>query len=312
MPSLRSGRFRTRPPLFCLFLLLILNSVACDSSVPSDSGTLSITEPAPNATLREERVVIRGQAQPGAEIALDLRLSGDPKVKADAEGRWEISQKLEQGKNEFSFHLTAQQDVKAEIVVFYEPPVSAPAPSPTPTTAIPTPTLAMPTPPPPTLPPAPAPMADQVAKSYRDNLNFLGSATAEGLDIVWAEADGLLTINVTPRALFSEGTALTVAGASAIVASRAVWTTYPSVSEISLLLWTDFTDQNGNTKKEIAALLSVTRPTAEKFDYDGLKGRALSDNKLFFCTVDRYRLHPAVYNALGNKGCLAQWGASKP
>ena len=169
----------------------------------------------------------------------------------------------------------------------------------------------MESPQPPTAVPPEPPFEERAAKSYRDNRGFMLRASADGLKVTWTAQGGILIIDLTPKAILSEGDSLTIAGASAIVASRAVWTTYPEVQEITVSIWTSFTDQVGASSQEIAAGTTVRRPTGDRFQYDGLRDRALGDNKLFFCAADRYQIHPAVYRELKDKGCLAQWGSRK-
>ncbi len=168
------------------------------------------------------------------------------------------------------------------------------------------------TPAPPTDTPEPTPlpsMQEQLIKSYKDNKGFMPRASDDDMELLWVPEEGIVNIDLHPD-LLSEGDALTVAGASAIVANRAFWTTYPDVQTIVVQVWTEFTSQTGQSSDQIAAGTTVTRATAERFDYDGLKSRA-TDNKNFFCVATEYQLHPAVYAALDDKGCLTQWGARK-
>lgn len=163
------------------------------------------------------------------------------------------------------------------------------------------------------VPPAPTAaltLEQRIEKSYRDNRGFMPRASVDGLEVVMLP-NGFLRIQTKPT-LASEGDTLTVAGANAIVASRAVWTTYPEVSEIFVSVVGDLTNTQTGAKSEgILAATTVRRATGEKFQYDGLKSLASDDNKLFFCGADNYQIHPSVYAALKDKGCLARWGLAK-
>lgn len=174
-------------------------------------------------------------------------------------------------------------------------------------TSTPEPTLA----PEPTATATPVPVEQQFAKSYRDNRDFMVRASAENLAIAWDAGLGILTIRVKPSSVLSNGDFLTIAGHSAIVAGRAIWTTYPAVQILQLSVLADFISATGQTTEEIAAFISVDRSTAATFDYDGLKIRELNDNKAFFCVATIYRIHLSIYSKLGDPGCLALWGAVK-
>lgn len=138
-------------------------------------------------------------------------------------------------------------------------------------------------------------------------------ATDDSLVVTWfPDRDGTVVLQLAPKAVGSEGDTLTIASHSGIVASKAIWTTYPEVQHIRVDVLVDFTDAAGATKKEVAVSTTVDRATAEKFVYDGLSSRAYSDNKLWVCGADEYRVHAAVYLALKDKGCLALFGVSKP
>jgi hypothetical protein len=138
----------------------------------------------------------------------------------------------------------------------------------------------------------------------------MARTTTDGLSVAW-DGGGLVILELYPKTVLSDGDILTIASASAVVASKAIWTTYLQVDLMQVDVRVEFTDQFGKKSVESAALLTITRSTGEKFVYDGLRDRVISDNKILFCAVDHYRIHPSVYAKLGNKGCLADWGFSK-
>lgn len=153
-------------------------------------------------------------------------------------------------------------------------------------------------------------LEQQIEKSYRDNRGFMTRASAEGLKVRQV-ADGVIVIELSPSAIASEGDTLTIAGQSAIVASRAVWGTYPSVQQLQVTVWIGITDQFGAKSNAIGAAIMVDRPTGEKLQYDGLKDRQIVDNKSFFCTADHYFVNIIVFREIVDKGCMAAFGAGK-
>lgn len=164
----------------------------------------------------------------------------------------------------------------------------------------------------PTATPTPLSIEAQLKKSYEDNRGFMIRAVGDPVKVSFDPAAGTAEFDVYPKAIASEGDVLTIESASAIVASKAVWSSYPQVKEIIVATYLDFTNASGASRSEVAASTSILRATGNTFVYDGLKSRALSDNKLWFCGADAYNIHPAIYTKLGNPGCLAQWGMNKP
>ncbi len=135
-------------------------------------------------------------------------------------------------------------------------------------------------------------------------------ATEDDIKLAF-NSDGVVTIDLHPKSVISEGDILTITGASAIVANRALWTTYPEVNVIVVQVWNEFTSPTGQKSDEIAAGITTTRATSVNYGYDGLKDRQTLDNKNFFCVADQYQIHPSIYVSLGDKGCLAVWGFRK-
>lgn len=185
-------------------------------------------------------------------------------------------------------------------------PTEAPTPAPTQApTETPTPAPATPTPAP-TANPTPTPppstfTVDAVSKSIRDNRNFMPRSSMDKMQV--SISGGLVRFEVEPN-LINETDALTVASHNAIVASRAIWTTYPEAQAIQVVVLNELTDQFGAKKVEQITYIQVNRATGEMFQYDGLKSRVISDNKLMFCNADKYQIHPVVYTRIQDKGCL--------
>lgn len=152
---------------------------------------------------------------------------------------------------------------------------------------------------------------EKLLKSYRDNKGFMVRATDDGIALKWDEATGEVNIDLYPKTFLSDGDVLTIAGHSAIVANRAIWSTYPEVKRLKVNVWSEFTLPTGQKQNLVAGGITVVRSTASLYAYDGLKDRELLDNKSFFCVADGYVIHPSVYTALGDKGCLVAAGAIK-
>jgi hypothetical protein len=180
--------------------------------------------------------------------------------------------------------------------------VASPSPSaqPTPTpepTASPSPT--------PSLSPSPTPSPtpeEAIAQSIRDNRSFMSRASTDKMTVELTPV-GLVTITIEPT-LANETDALTVAGQTALVANRAIWTTYPDVQQIRVELLNEVTDANGAKSVVPVTFLQFNRATATPFQYDGLKQQATSDNKYMYCLADEYSIAPFIYAEVRDKGCL--------
>jgi len=65
-----------------------------------------------------------------------------------------------------------------------------------------------------------------------------------------------LEFDILPTDVLTNGDFLTLTAHSALVASKAVWTTYAEVQEIKFSTYTEFTDQYGATSKDVAASIN--------------------------------------------------------
>lgn len=140
-----------------------------------------------------------------------------------------------------------------------------------------------------------------VIKSVTDNRNFMPRASTDKLEV--EISGGLVSIRITPS-LLNETDALTFTTHMAVVASKAIWTTYPEAQSVKVELLNELTDAFGRKSVEPITMIQINRATADKFDYDGLKQRVTSDNKLLFCVADKYQIRPVVYSKIEDKGCL--------
>lgn len=179
-------------------------------------------------------------------------------------------------------------------------------------TAAPTKIVATATTAPPKPTATPASFEAQLLKSYQDNRDFMSRAVGSPVKVTWDASTATATFDVYPSTILNEADALTIAGASAIVANKAVWSTYPQVGTIVTNAWIDVTDSTGATTKQNVVSSTVVRATGTKFVYSGLKDRAAQDNKLWFCGADAYQLDAVIYLKIKDLGCMAPWQASKP
>lgn len=168
-------------------------------------------------------------------------------------------------------------------------------------------------PPEPTATTVPLTTEEQFAKSFRDNKGFMPLAADDDLKVTWEPIAGLLTFEIyRGDKNTSTGATLHTGGSTALIANRAIWTTYPAVNEITVQMWEKaINTSTGQQLDLVATRITTTRETASRFDYDGLKSLQISDNKRFFCSADSYQFAPHIYADIGDKGCLATWGIRK-
>lgn len=155
----------------------------------------------------------------------------------------------------------------------------------------------------PTNTPVPLTFEQQVAKSYKDNKGFMVRAVS-GPTVRWISESGILELRKYENSN-GAGDTLTVVAHSALVANKAIWTTYPEVKLLQFTLVEDFTNLNTGAKsQEVSAAIMIDRATAAKFDYNGLKNVILGDNKRFFCTAPHAFINFIVFREIKDKGCI--------
>jgi hypothetical protein len=143
-----------------------------------------------------------------------------------------------------------------------------------------------------------------VAKSLNDNSNFEILTNLDNLKITIF--GGQITIDVKPNSVWDDSHMMKIGADDTIVASKAIWGWYSDAEQITVNVHTDFTDQLGNTKDDIAVQTQVTKDTAAKFNYAGLKDLVLVTPSTMYCDSDHYYIHPAVWKNLGgnDRGCM--------
>jgi len=151
-----------------------------------------------------------------------------------------------------------------------------------------------------------------VTQSFRDNLSFMDRASGQGLQVSVDAATGRIIISVKPDHFNSEDEVLTILSQTAVVASKAVWTTYSAARLIDIQFRADTTDAFGAKSEDVLASIQIERGTGLKFVYDGLKQRVQADNRLLFCTADGYMISPLIYAKVEDFGCLSSPGRAAP
>jgi len=114
-----------------------------------------------------------------------------------------------------------------------------------------------------------------------------------------------LVIGFKPGTVLSETDFLTVAGASSVDAAALLFEN-PGVGSVLIEGLADMTDAYGNTTEEIVTRVWLSRATAQKINWDGLRDLQLQDNKHVFCIADDRFIDPTIYAKLKDKGCLVR------
>lgn len=121
---------------YVLILALLMLAAACGEEA-GGAGQLTIEEPQNGTTVSTQEVTIRGTAPANATVRRDVRFGSDDEILAGADGHWEYTAKLEEGKNELEFFLQDNDDVRVQITITYDPGGGSTAngdkPEPTPT-----------------------------------------------------------------------------------------------------------------------------------------------------------------------------------
>ena len=103
-------------------------------------------------------------------------------------------------------------------------------------------------------------------------------------------------MTVKPSTLIDETDTFKTGSADALVVAEATLNWYPAATEVHVAVQADFTDINGNTTTEDATVIDVTKTTASKFNYGGLRDRMESGEWwIFYYDADGYYVHPAVW-----------------
>ncbi|MGO9180057.1 MAG: hypothetical protein ACLQBX_18805 [Candidatus Limnocylindrales bacterium] len=144
---------------------------------------------------------------------------------------------------------------------------------------------------------------DGVASLLEAHKGDFLAANLDDLHVTVFAAQDEVDIRVKPSFMLNEADVIRMGGADALLTSQQVFGTYKSVNLVRVEVDADFTDAYGNTSTGVAANLAISRTTAAKISYEGMKGMPASQP---WCVADIYYIAPAIWNALneGDRGCL--------
>jgi hypothetical protein len=110
-------------------------------------------------------------------------------------------------------------------------------------------------------------------------------------------------VTVKPTAVWNEADVIRFGSGDLLTVSRAVFGWYPKVSLVRVTVLGEFTDTYGKTTTDAAGWLEISKRTASKFDYEGMR---FLPSSLAWCAADSYWVHPAIWKALndGDRGCM--------
>jgi hypothetical protein len=89
--------------------------------------------------------------------------------------------------------------------------------------------------------------------------------------------------------------------ADSIVRYSEVLFEHPDVGSVILTGYTEFTDEYGNAKDDVAIYIEWSRATSDKIDYDNLTDIVALDYTRAFAIADGYKIHAGMYAKLADK-----------
>jgi hypothetical protein len=90
------------------------------ASSTSGDASIAIVEPADGAIVASDEITIRGSAPAGSKVRRD-RTGPDETINVDDDGSWEYKAELDEGENEFSFHLDGQDEITSAVTIVLDP-----------------------------------------------------------------------------------------------------------------------------------------------------------------------------------------------
>lgn len=148
-------------------------------------------------------------------------------------------------------------------------------------------------------------LEQQFAKSYKDNRGFMSHAASDP-SVRWVPESGVLEFRKFDKnVLGGGGQSLTITAHSTLVASKAIFSTYPEVRLLQFTLVEEFTSLNtGQRFQSVSAAIMLDRATADTFDYNGMKDVVILDNKRLFCVAPHHFIYLVTYRDIKDTGCL--------
>lgn len=96
--------------------------------------------------------------------------------------------------------------------------------------------------------------------------------------------------------LYDETDTFKTGAADALVVAEATLKWYPAATQVHVVVQADFTDLNGQSTTQDATVIDLTKTSAAKLNYGGLRDRMESGEWwIFYYDADGYYVHPAVW-----------------
>jgi hypothetical protein len=119
-----------------------------------------------------------------------------------------------------------------------------------------------------------------------------------------APTDKIVHVHVNPGTVWDE-TDYARRLAESIVTYSEVMFKHPDVAEVIIWGYTQFTDEYGNEKENVAIRIGWSRATSEKVNYDNFKSMVTGDYTRSYNLADSYMIHPGIFQRLKDRGNLS-------
>jgi hypothetical protein len=127
-----------------------------------------------------------------------------------------------------------------------------------------------------------------------DNQNYIFNDNFDNMKITISK--GVITIASKPNSSWDETAVFKTGAANGLVAAEATLKWYPAAIRVHVVVLVDFTDLSGNTTTEAATIIDITKTTASKLNYSGLRDRMeAGDCWLMYYDSNGYYVHPAIW-----------------
>jgi hypothetical protein len=103
----------------------------------------------------------------------------------------------------------------------------------------------------------------------------------------------IITVYFKPETVWDEKDTLKMTAGTAVAVMRRLFA-HPKIASVTVWVDGDFTDQYGKTETAKAALVQITKQTADKIEWDEFKNMVLVDYNKLFNIADAKYIHPAI------------------
>jgi hypothetical protein len=147
----------------------------------------------------------------------------------------------------------------------------------------------------------------QIEKSIRDNKDavYTGTYSFDHLAVHFDPTAATLTASINPDNIATDTELLTNASALVIIAGKAVWSTYPQVSTITIKVAQPRKDASGRVSDVDVIVATYGRAKGAVLPFLRLVNQPHDDNKVMLCNADAYSVATYIWGQLGYKGCMA-------